>query len=302
MKSAVILAGGSGLLGRALASSLAAQGHQVVTLTRRPRPGVDTDVAWQPDGAAGPWSRALEGAAAVVNLAGEGIADHRWTAARKASIRDSRLAATRSLVAAIRDCSTPPRVLVNASAVGFYGAHGEEAVTESTPPGDDFLAQVCVDWEAVASGAAATTRVATLRTGIVLDTAGGALGKMLLPFRLGLGATLGSGRQFMPWIHVADWLAMVSWIIDTAEAGGPFNVTAPTPVTNADFTRALGRALRRPTLFWAPAPLLRLALGEMAGLLLEGARVVPARATEAGFRFRFADLDAALADLLPRRG
>ena len=308
----VVLAGGSGLLGRALAAELTRRGSRVMTLTRRPRPGSETDVAWVPDGTAGRWAHELDGAHAVINLAGEGIADKRWTIQRKAALRSSRLLSTRSLVQAIRGCAAPPPVFISSSAIGYYGPQGDEEVTEDTPPGTDFLAAMCVEWEVEATRLGKEwedgrqkaedrrrpTRVILLRTGVVLDRNGGALKEMLLPFRLGFGAQLGSGRQFMPWIHVADWVALVSFLLERRDASGAFNLTAPTPTTNAAFTQTLARVLRRPALFRAPAFALRIALGEFASFLLTGQRVFPARAERLGFEFRFRELEPALRDLL----
>jgi uncharacterized protein (TIGR01777 family) len=234
----------------------------------------------------------------VINLAGAGIADARWTAARKATLRDSRILSTRSLVAAIRHADQRPAMLVNASGVGYYGDRGSDLVTEATPPGRDFLAQLCVEWEQEAQAASDTTRVAILRNGLVLHPTGGALAKMLPPFRLGLGGTLGAGTQYLPWIHLDDWLDLVTFIISTNNARGAFNATAPHPAANAEFTRALGRALNRPTILPVPSFALRVALGELAGTLLTGQRAIPARAEELGFTFRFADIEPALRQLL----
>ncbi|MGE0041476.1 MAG: TIGR01777 family oxidoreductase [Vicinamibacterales bacterium] len=293
----VILAGGSGFLGRALGARLSADGHTVQVLTRHPRPGVATDLGWRADGSGGDWVAALDGADAVVNLAGAGIADKRWTAARKQALLESRLQPTASLVAAIRQARMPP-VLVSSSAVGYYGPRGDERIPEDTPPADDFLARLCREWEAAALQAAGVTRVALLRTGLVLDPRGGALGSMLLPFKLGVGGRLGSGEQYWPWIHIADWLEMTTWIIGEARAAGPFNLTAPEPVTNARFTRALGQALHRPAVLPAPTFALRLALGEFARFLVTGQRAVPDHAESLGFEFRFRDVEGALGDLL----
>jgi hypothetical protein len=302
----IVLAGGTGLLGRSLAAALSDDGFRVLTLTRRPRKGVDTDVAWTPDGNPGPWASVLEGAVAVVNLAGEGIADKRWSAARKAALLDSRVLPTRSLARAIAACRTPPRVFVSSSAVGYYGACGDEPVTEVTKPGADPLSALCVQWEAEAMATQSpepkaqsqATRVAIIRTGLVLDRNGGMLKEMLLPFRLGLGARLGSGRQYMPWIHVHDWIALVRWIIATGAAHGVFNLTAPEPVTNAEFTRVMGRVLRRPAVFWAPPFVLRILVGEFAAFLLAGQRALPVHAEQLGFQFKFRELEPALRDLL----
>jgi uncharacterized protein (TIGR01777 family) len=294
----IIVAGGTGFLGQALAKHLRACGHSVKLLTRATRPGRADHVEWRPDGGVGAWAHALDGVDAVVNLAGAGIADARWTAARKATLKESRLLSTRSLVAAMRHAEQRPAVLVNASGVGYYGDRGGELVTEATPPGHDFLAQLCVEWEREAENATDITRVAILRNGLVLHPSGGALAKMLLPFRLGLGGTLGSGTQYVPWIHLDDWLDLVTLVITTSEAHGAFNLTAPNPVTNAEFTRALGSVLNRPTILPVPSLGLRVALGELADTLLTGQRAIPARAQENGFTFGFPDIEPALRSLL----
>lgn len=290
----IVLAGGTGFLGAPLAAALAAAGHEVVILSRTA--AAPRTIVWRPDGSSGPWARAVDGAAAIVNLAGESIAGHRWTAAHKACIRDSRILATRSLAAAIREAASPPAVLVNGSAVGYYGPHGNEIVTEASPPGDDFLAGVCVDWEREAAAAASPrTRVVCIRTGLVLERDGGALPQMLLPFRLGVGGPVGSGRQYWPWIHRADWIAIVRWAVDVDALTGAINATAPEPVTNREFARSLGRVMHRPAFMPAPAFALRVILGEMAdALLLTGQRAVPDRAIKAGFPFKYFALDAAL--------
>lgn len=297
----IVIAGGSGFLGRPLAATLAEQGHEVVTLTRgnAARRGHTRSraVAWTPDGTVGPWAAELDGAGAVVNLAGESIAGKRWTAAHKQRILDSRIDATRSLVGAIQAASAPPAVFVSGSAVGYYGPRGDEVVTEDTPAGHDFLSHVCVQWEAEAQRAAsARTRIVCLRTGLVLEDDGGALPQMLPPFKFGAGGPVGSGQQYWPWIHRSDWSALVQWAIDTPAAAGAVNGTAPQPVTNAAFARALGKALRRPAFMPAPGFALRLLLGEMAdALLLSGQRAVPARAEQLGFSFRYPQVDQALA-------
>jgi uncharacterized protein len=293
----IVLAGGSGFLGRKLASRLQSEGHKTVTLSRRPS-GAGNQIAWQPDGTAGDLPRHLDGVDAIVNLAGENVFGIRWTAAKKAAIANSRILATRTLARAIAACTHPPRILLSASGVGYYGAHGDEPVTESTPPGSDFLARLCVEWEGEARLVeSASTRVAIVRTGLPLDGGGGALGKMLLPFKLGLGATIGTGDQFMPWIHIDDWTAMVSWLIENDRAAGVFNATAPEPVTNRTFTRTLGRVLHRPAVLFAPAFVLHAVLGEMASMLVYGQRALPARAEELGFRFTHRTLEPALASL-----
>lgn len=303
----IIIAGGSGFLGSALTPHLAAQGHQVVILTRqRPAslPGQQgvTYVTWSPNGQTGPWATALDAADAVINLSGESIAAKRWSNAQKQKIRESRLLATRSLTAAIRGAARAPKVLISGSAVGYYGDRGEETLTEASAPGDDFLAGVCKEWEAAAGDVAHLARVALIRTGIVLDRHGGALQKMLPPFLMFVGGPLGSGRQYMSWIHKDDWVRLMAWTIATETARGPVNATAPRPVTNAEFSKALGHALKRPSLLPAPAFALKLALGEMAAaLLLSSQRVLPVRATDLGFSFRFANVDDALADIFKSR-
>jgi hypothetical protein len=222
----------------------------------------------------------------------------RWTAAKKAAIVNSRILSTRTLARAIAACTHPPRVFISQSGVGYYGAHGDERVTESTPPGSDFLARLCVEWEGEARLVeSASTRVAIVRTGLPLDGDGGALGKMLLPFKLGLGSTIGPGDQFMPWMHIDDWTGMMSWLIKNDRAAGVFNAAAPEPVTNRTFTHTLGRVLHRPAILFTPAFVLHAALGEMASMLVHGQRVLPARAEELGFRFEYRTLEPALASL-----
>lgn len=293
----IVLAGGSGFLGRKLAQRLETEGHRTLTLTRRAS-GAGNQIAWQPDGHAGALPPHLDGVDAIVNLAGDGIADKRWTAARKEALRNSRILSTRTLVRAIAECARPPKAFISGSAIGYYGPRGAEPVGESTPPGTDFLARLCVEWEEEARPvASASTRLAIVRTGLPLDRGGGALAKMLLPFKLGLGATIGSGEQYMPWIHVDDWTAMMSWLIQNDRAAGAFNATAPEPVTNRTFTHTLGRVLHRPAVFHAPAFVLQAALGEMASMLVQGQRVVPAAAEKMGFRFTYRTLEPALDSL-----
>jgi uncharacterized protein len=293
----IVIAGGSGFLGRKLAKRLQSEGHTVVTLTRRPT-GNGGEVAWQPDGEPGGLPRHLEGTDALVNLAGEGIADKRWTAARKQALRSSRILSTRTLVRAVTLCARPPRVFVSGSGKDYYGGRDAAPVSETAEPGSDFLAKLCVDWEQEARMVESpSTRVAIVRTGLALDRDGGALARMLLPFKLGLGATIASGDQIMSWIHVDDWTAMVSWLIRDERARGPFNATSPEPVTNRAFTRTLGRVLHRPAVLHAPALVLRAALGELATALIEGQSAVPAHAERLGFRFTHRALEPALESL-----
>jgi len=294
----IVMTGATGFLGTPLAAALRADGHEVTALTRRPSavPPPTHAVLWTADGSIGPWADAIDGADAVVNLAGESIAGARWTDAHKRRIRESRILATRSIADAIRTASAPPSVVVSGSAVGYYGPHGEEPLTELTPAGTDFLAQVCVDWEREAQAASTPrTRVVCIRTGLVLERDGGALPQMLPPFRFGVGGPVGSGRQYWPWIHRADWIALVRWLIGSPSVSGAVNATAPEPVANAEFARTLGRVLRRPAMLPAPAFALRAILGEMAGaLLLSGQRAVPDVAERNGFSFTYRRLEPAL--------
>jgi len=300
----IVIAGGSGFLGTALARTLAAEGHGVSILTRQtgqkgPEQPRVSFVSWDPNGNTGPWAKVIDGATAVINLAGESIGDKRWSAAQKQRIRDSRILATKSLAAAIRQAARAPAAFISGSAVGYYGNRGGETLTEASAPGTDFLAGLAKDWEAGALEVANATRVALVRTGIVLDRRGGALPRMLPPFQMFVGGPLGPGTQYMPWIHKDDWVRMVSWMITAEGARGPLNATSPSPVTNAEFSKALGHALKRPSLLPAPAFALRLALGEMAdALLLSGQRALPVRATDLGFSFRYSNIDEALANVL----
>jgi uncharacterized protein len=281
-----VIAGGTGFLGSALTSSLRADGHHVTIISRRPH-GPD-QVAWTD-------RTVLDGADVVVNLAGTSLDSGRWNDARKAAILHSRVEATEAIVKAMSEVSRRPSILLNQSAVGFYGARGTASLTEESPPGSDFLASVCVAWEAAAMKAAWMTRVVLLRTGLPLDSSGGALPRLALPFRLFAGGRLGSGEQYWSWIHIHDWVRMVRWAIEEPDINGPLNATAPAPATNRELAAALGRVLRRPALAPAPAFALRLLLGEMAdALILSGQRVLPAKATRRGFEFRYPDLEAAL--------
>ena len=297
----IVIAGGTGFLGRPLTERLVAEGHDVVVLTRSAESKLPArEVVWLPDGNAGVWADEIDGANAVINLAGEPIAGRRWSAAHKQHILDSRLRATRSLAAAIACASRPPSVFASGSAVGYYGPLGDEVAVETTPAGSDFLAQVCQQWEAEANRAASPrTRVVCIRTGLVLERDGGALPQMLPPFRFCVGGPVGSGRQYWPWIHRSDWIDLVRWAIRTDAAAGPLNATAPEPVRNAEFAHALGRALHRPAYMPAPAFALRLMLGEMAdALLLSGQRAVPAASDALGFSFTYTRIDDALGAIM----
>lgn len=302
----VLITGGTGLIGSRLAAELVQGGHEVVVLTRRPEraqvpPGVEA-AGWDGRTSHG-WGPLLDGDTAIVNLAGENIASGRWTAARKKRIRESRIDAGRAVAEAVAKAPRAPQVLLQASAVGYYGPRGDAEVTEESPAGDDFLAQVCREWEA--STAAVETRGVRrviLRTGVVLDPDGGALEKMALPFKFFAGGPAGDGDQWMPWIHAADQTAAMRFLLESTGSSGPYNLAAPHPVTNEELSRVLAKVLHRPNLLRAPAFALRLALGEMADIVLTGQRALPRRLLDEGFQFQFPEIQGALADLLGGAG
>lgn len=288
----ILVTGGSGLIGSGLTPELVAAGHEVVILSRR-GPHV-----WDP-AAGGGLPEAARGADAVISLAGENVAQ-RWTPAVRRSIRDSRVSGTRRLIEALA-AATPPKIFVSASATGFYGDRGDEELTEAAPAGKGFLAEICGDWERAADAAAGLgMRVVKLRLGVVLDPRGGALRQMLPVFGLGLGAKLGTGAQWMPWIHRLDVISLLMAALGSDWAG-VYNACAPEPVRNAAFTRALGRVLRRPTVLRIPRLALRAMFGEMSQVLLASQRALPRAAEAAGFRFQFRQIDAALQELLVGR-
>ncbi|HSB61594.1 MAG TPA: TIGR01777 family oxidoreductase [Vicinamibacteria bacterium] len=296
----VLVTGSSGLVGSALVPFLAAGGHTVVRLVRRAKGG-DSEAPWDP--AAGSIDRAaIEGVDAVVHLAGESIAEGRWTAEKKARLRDSRVGPTRLLAEALGGLARKPGALVAASAVGYYGDRGDEVMTETSGPAPDFLGRLCQDWEAATKPAAEKgIRVVNLRIGIVLSPNGGALGKMLLPFKLGAGGKVGSGRQYMSWIALDDVIGAFHHALATTSLEGPVNACAPEPVTNERFTKTLGKVLSRPTIAPLPAFAARLAFGEMAdALLLSSTRMRPERLLDSGYRFRYPELEGALRHLLGR--
>jgi len=295
----VAVSGSGGLIGAGVVSALSAAGSEVVRLVRRePVPG-ERAVRWDPEkGVADP--AGLAGLDAVVHLAGENIASGRWNAARKAAIRESRVEGTRLLCDALAALPEPPKALVCASAIGYYGDRGDDLLTEESPAGKGFLPDVCREWEAAAAPAAKKgIRVVNLRIGVVLSPKGGALSRMLPPFRAGVGGVLGSGKQYVSWVALDDLTGIVLHALAREALRGPVNAVAPRPVTNREFTEALGSVLSRPTLFPVPAFALRLAVGEMAdALLLASARVAPRRLEETGYRFRFPELNGALRHLL----
>ncbi len=295
----VLITGATGLIG----SKLVAELPRAVVLSRdagsaRRKLGVQEAYAWSPE-AGPPPAAALESLEAVVHLAGDPVAEGRWTAEKKRRIRDSRVLGTRNLVAALASARARPRVLVCASAVGFYGDRGDELLDEASAAGRGFLPDVCQAWEREAEAARSLDmRVVRLRIGVVLAREGGALAKLLPPFRLGAGGRLGSGKQWIPWIHVDDLVHLFLHAIGHEQVAGPMNATAPAPVTNADFTRALGRVLHRPALLPVPGLALRLLLGEMSEVLTASQRVLPKVAEHTGYAFRHAELDHALAALV----
>ncbi len=296
----ILVTGATGLVGSALVPFLAGGGHEVVRLGRTAPEA--SDIRWDPD-AGVIETGALEGFDGVVHLAGENIATGRWTAEKKRRIKESRVRGTSLLAATLAGLERPPRVLVSASAIGFYGDRGEEDLTEGSAAGSGFLSEVCREWEA-ATGAAEGKgiRVAHARLGVVLSKNGGALAKMLTPFRLGAGGIIGNGRQYMSWITLDDTVAAIGHLLSTESAAGPVNVVAPVPVTNHEFTKTLGRVLRRPTLFPMPGFAARLAFGEMAdALLLASTRVKPAGLLDSGYAFRHGSLEEGLRHVLGAR-
>ncbi|NDZ83738.1 TIGR01777 family protein [Streptomyces sp. SID10853] len=289
----IAIAGASGLIGTALGRSLRADGHEVVRLVRRAAKAAD-EVEWDPAreqvDTAG-----LTGCDAVVNLAGAGVGDHRWTDAYKKELRDSRVLGTATLADAVASLDVPPAVFLCGSAVGYYGDTGDRPVDESAPPGEGFLASLCVEWEEAARAAEeAGIRTAFARTGLVVAKEGGAWGRLFPLFKAGLGGRMGDGSQYWSFIALHDHVAALRHILDTEALSGPVNLTGPQPVTNREVTAAMGRVLHRPTLFTAPAPALRIALGEFAGDVLGSQRVLPKKLLDSGFTFAFPEADEAI--------
>ncbi|MDA2938609.1 TIGR01777 family oxidoreductase [Acidobacteria bacterium AH-259-A15] len=300
----IAVTGATGLIGSALCQSLIQDNHEVLVLARNPekaRQNLSTAevITWEATSGPPP-EQSMDGLDAVVHLAGEAIAEGRWTAGRKRAIRESRVTGTRNLVQAILRSKNPPKVLLSGSAIGYYGPRGDQLVEETSSPGKDFLAEICRQWESEAMRATESgVRVVLLRTGLVLSTEGGALPRILPPFRMFVGGPLGSGKQWMSWIHIQDEIEAIRYAVTKDEIEGPINLVEPNPVTNREFSRELGRVLGRPAFFRVPGFALRLLFGEMAeSLLLQGQRVLSKKLQQAGYKFRFPQLNGALLDLI----
>jgi len=303
----VFVTGATGLIGKRLTRRLIERGHEPVLLSRRPAGpdivGHPADFIQGDPTLPGPWQGRAADCDAIINLAGEGVFNRRWSREFKARLHDSRVQSTEQCAAAISRypirADGTPRALINASAIGYYGPHGDEPLDESSPPGNDFLASICVDWERATEAAAkAGVRVVRTRIGIVLAREGGPLKLMLTPFKLGVGGPIGSGKQYMSWIHIEDIVGLLVFALETPTASGPMNGTAPEAVTNKQFGKSLGRALGRPSFMWTPGFMLKLMLGERGEIVTTGQNVVPKRALEWGYHFKFPKLDLALANIL----
>ena len=295
----VIITGGSGFIGAPLARQLAAK-YDVVVLSRNPArvsdlgPGVQV-VAWDGRSAQG-WGQLADGAWAIINLAGENLSAGRWTAARKAAIIESRQQAAQAVIEAISQAAVKPKVLVQASAVGYYGPRGDEKINENEKPGSTFDATTCVAWEKATDAVEALgVRRVIIRTGVVIEKGGGALARMALPFKLFIGGPVGSGKQYFPWIHLTDEINAIQFLLENTQQKGVFNLSAPNPVTMKEFAGALGKAMGRPSFMPVPGFALQILFGEMASILLNGQRVMPNRLLLQGFKFKYATVDAALA-------
>ncbi|MFZ0061594.1 MAG: TIGR01777 family oxidoreductase [Pyrinomonadaceae bacterium] len=294
----ILISGSHGLVGKALSKALAAEGHDIYSLVRY-APHTEKEIEWSPDRYSIAISR-IEGFDAVYHLAGESIASGRWNEEKKRKIRESRTKGTKLLSDALANLSQPPKTLISASAIGYYGDRGDELLTETSPPGKDFLADVCVEWEKATEHARAKgVRVVNTRFGIILDKEGGALAKMLTPFRMGIGGRIGAGKQWMSWIALDDVIGALQFVLSNETLNSPVNFVGPNPVTNAEFTKTLGNVLSRPTLFPIPEFGVRLAFGEMAdALLLSSQRVEPSSLKQSGYEFRYAKLESALRAIL----
>ena len=297
----IAITGASGFIGSYLADRLWDQRHHLLLLSRKPPRETNVTkldwVSWEP-GTEGDWEHSIDGMDGIINLAGEPIAAKRWSDTQKEKIRSSRVESTKALVRAISRAKDKPKFLINASAVGYYGPRGDETITEDSGPGNDYLSRVCVAWEEEARKAEAHgVRVTLVRTGIVLDKGKGALAKMVPPFKFFAGGPLGSGNQWMPWIHIEDQIGLLLFLLDNQSARGPFNATAPNPVTMAEFGKTLGEILNRPSWASVPAGVLTMLVGEMAEMLLNGQRAIPQAALKLGYEFKYPTLLPALRSL-----
>jgi uncharacterized protein (TIGR01777 family) len=307
----IFITGGTGLVGGHLVARLLERGDQVAVLTRRPvaarlKCGERCTIVPGDPGKRDDWMNAVKDCDAVVNLAGENVFGQRWSPEVKQALVSSRVQGTENVVAALAARPTMadgrPKVLVNASAIGYYGPHGDEELTEDAAAGSDFLAQLCVEWEKAALAAKAHgIRVGIVRVGVVLAREGSALQKMLTPFKMFVGGPVGSGRQYLSWIHIDDLVGLIVFLLDRGDAEGVYNGTAPQPVTNKEISQAIGRVLHRPSFMKAPKFALRIVLGEVAGLVTEGQRVLPRHSLAQGYAFRFAEVNGALQDLLGKK-
>ncbi len=298
----VIITGGSGLIGRALTAELIEAGYEVIILSRHARqldglsPAIKME-KWDGHTSQG-WAHLADRSLAIINLAGENLAAGRWTEERKRRLRESRLAAGKAVVEAVNLATIKPQVIIQASAIGYYGPHGDEEITEDTQPGTDFLAKLAVEWEASTASLDNILRRVIIRTGVVLSKEGGALRRLLQPYRFFVGGRLGSGRQWVSWVHIADEVRAIRFLLEKQEARGPYNLTSPNPVKQSQLARVMGGILRRPAFLPTPAFILRFLFGEMSSVLLTGQRVLPRRLQEIGFEFCFSDLEGALRSLL----
>jgi len=303
-----IIAGGSGLIGRALSGSLVKDGHEVIILSRSPEsitglPAEAKAIRWDGITAAG-WGKLVDGSTVIVNLAGESIAGEgfipsRWTPERKVRIRESRINAGKAIVEAVQTAVNKPVVVVQSSAVGYYGPHEDEIIDETFPPENDYLASVCVNWEAsTAAVEDEGVRRVIIRTGLVLTTHGGIFTRLQLPFKLFVGGPIGSGKQYYSWIHVNDMISAIHTLIDNGETHGAYNLTAPNPITSREFGKTLGNVMGRPSMIPASSFALKLALGEVSSTALEGQRVIPKRLLDLGFKFEYPELKGALLDIV----
>lgn len=302
-----IITGGTGLIGRALIDSLVTDGHTVTVLTRSPQkhqgrmPASVTAVGWDGKTAQG-WGHLADGADAIVNLAGEGIADGRWSEERKERILQSRVDAGKAVVEAVGQAEVKPKVVVQSSAVGYYGVGDDSPLPEDSPAGNDFLGQVCFDWEGSSDEVEKMgVRRVIVRTGIVLSTKGGAFPKLLLPFHFFAGGPIGSGQQYFPWIHIDDQVRAIRFLMENEKASGPYNLAAPNPPTNKEFVQKLGKAMGRPALLPVPGIVFKIIFGEMSTVLLDGQRAVPQALEEAGFGFSFPEATGATRDILQKK-